>query len=836
MNRNEKWVQRMKKAVTLLLVVSLVLGSVPANVLAAGSARLNAAIAAADENTQDAPAPSDTQETLPTPDTTAPEAPAEEEGSQTGQPAETPAEAPEAQTAEEAIKAAEETQKAAEATQDKEAEPLPEGPEIMAVENPLKVVEAPETQDAEIGESVVLTANIEAQDPAGVTYQWQAKNGGDAGTEVQSTDEALEQKKASLEAAEAIDLEGITGNESPEAAEAVQSKARGIAEAKTRPIKPDNEGWSDIPGANSTQLAVDVDPETAGAPTSYRMVARTSEAAIATTAAMIRTDADFESGSGTERDPYIIATDQQLRNLHKYEGTASQGKYWRLRPQKQGTTINNRVVTDQVPFGQKDKPFMGTLDGDGYTVSDLVFDPDDIWAPQPTKSLVPIPGYDKNNQPITLYGYGLFGYVKDATIVNLCSAVSTYGGGKAEFTPIIDGTNDSVLSVASMAVAGENATIENCANSNNVIVYNDKARPGESQARRYAMAGGLVGCGTIGDGYSVHFTGTIHNSVFKAYLPTFSGETRRGTIYPNTTLAAQYRPALQNVYSNDESHYSPDAQTVTPGSIVMDFIDFENVKKCGRLLNEYVANYDAPKRLNNWDVERLKPVTRGLLDFKVSDYITTYDGSPQKAVINCALQEAQRGREWDYVYKNDQGETVAEDSVKRPGTYDILFENKNNHYYTGRVESAPADSTANPRDARMIDLLCWSKPGAVPSGQFENMQSISKIHSTVPVANSGFFYQEIKMFDHQETLLRDALQKLGGVIVDSGDLAAQIPVFCGLKLLFCFWNSDDEFAPEIQFFWDANVLSFMHYETVWFANHVLIRRIREMMEKQMSKQ
>ena len=59
MNRNEKWVQRMKKAVTLLLVVSLVLGSVPANVLAAGSARLNAAIAAADENTQDAPAPCD---------------------------------------------------------------------------------------------------------------------------------------------------------------------------------------------------------------------------------------------------------------------------------------------------------------------------------------------------------------------------------------------------------------------------------------------------------------------------------------------------------------------------------------------------------------------------------------------------------------------------------------------------------------------------------------------------------------------------------------------------------------------------------------------------------
>lgn len=134
----------------------------------------------------------------------------------------------------------------------------------------------------------------------------------------------------------------------------------------------------------------------------------------------------------------------------------------------------------------------------------------------------------------------------------------------------------------------------------------------------------------------------------------------------------------------------------------------------------------------------------------------------------------------------------------------------------------------------LYDLLCWSKPDAVPSGQFVNMKSISKMHSTASIGNSGFFNQEMKLFDHQDTLLRNALEKLGGRIVDGGDLAAQISVFCGLDLLFRFWNSDDEFAPEIQFFWDANVLSFMHYETVWFANHVLIRRIREMMEKQMS--
>lgn len=699
MNRNEKWVQRMKKAVTLLLVVSLVLGSVPANVLAAGSAHLNAAIAAADENTQDAPAPSDTQETLPTPDTTAPEAPSEEESSQ----AEQPAEAPEAQAAEEALKAAE-------APQDKEAEPLPEGPEIMAVENPLKVVEAPETQDAEIGERVVLSANIEAQDPAGVTYQWQAKNGGDAGTEVQSTDEALEQKKASLEAAEAIDLEGITGDESPEAAEAVQSKARGIAEAKTRPIEPDNEGWSDIPGANSTQLAVDVAPETAGAPTSYRMVARTREAAIATPAAMIRTNADFEEGSGTERDPYIIATDQQLWNLHKYEGTASEGKYWRLEPSRESTSWSKRYLSlDNVPIGRQNAPFMGTLDGDGYSIKN----------PGYSMRYVPIPGYDQNGREVTIYGTGVFGYLEDATIVNVNTGyLSTPINTDDSNAPIISGTNVSVSVGGGIAAVGKDATIENCSTDGNLFFHNqskdsEQLRWPNYSVTRYALGGGIVGCGTAG-GYSARFTGVIRNcstsalvSARGSFKPDASGyfglyyNQFEGGVYPNTPLDAQYRPKLEHVYlaffPDYQNHKNPDAinysvedRAARPGVI--------------NALNDYVDKNDKNGRFNYWHEYHHYPAinNRGLLDFKVSDYITTYDGSPQKATINCALREAQRGRDWDYVYKNDQGETVAEDSVKRPGTYDILFENKNNHYYTGRVESAPADSTANPRDARMI--------------------------------------------------------------------------------------------------------------------------------------
>lgn len=123
-------------------------------------------------------------------------------------------------------------------------------------------------------------------------------------------------------------------------------------------------------------------------------------------------------------------------------------------------------------------------------------------------------------------------------------------------------------------------------------------------------------------------------------------------------------------------------------------------------LNDYVTK-DKTGILNYWNSEgRIIPEigTRGVLDFTVNDYIKTYDGSAQKAIVNCAWKETQRGRDWDYSYKKDngQGETVAEDSVKLPGTYLIDFEEINRDYHLGQVVSQPADPAANPNNARLI--------------------------------------------------------------------------------------------------------------------------------------
>ena len=126
----------------------------------------------------------------------------------------------------------------------------------------------------------------------------------------------------------------------------------------------------------------------------------------------------------------------------------------------------------------------------------------------------------------------------------------------------------------------------------------------------------------------------------------------------------------------------------------------------------------------------------------------------------------------------------------------------------------------------IFDILCCAQKDARPSGELTNMNSLSTMASgTTRSGGKGFFQRETKAFDQDVEKLQQALIRAGGVPVKDGDAAADFDAFCGLRVRFRFWASDDEFDPEIQFLWDSHVLEYMHYETVWFANHALIKRI-----------
>ena len=54
-----------------------------------------------------------------------------------------------------------------------------------------------------------------------------------------------------------------------------------------------------------------------------------------------------------------------------------------------------------------------------------------------------------------------------------------------------------------------------------------------------------------------------------------------------------------------------------------------------------------------------------------------------------------------------------------------------------------------------------------------------------------------------------------------------IPVFGSFSTLLRLWLPDDEFPAQLQFLWDQNALSFVHYETIFYIMIHVINRLEE---------
>lgn len=75
----------------------------------------------------------------------------------------------------------------------------------------------------------------------------------------------------------------------------------------------------------------------------------------------------FAGGSGTEADPYLIATAEQLAYLAK---TVNESKHWWQVFIKLTSDID-LAGREWVPIGTPEVPFLGTLRGEGHTISNL---------------------------------------------------------------------------------------------------------------------------------------------------------------------------------------------------------------------------------------------------------------------------------------------------------------------------------------------------------------------------------------------------------------------------------------------------------------------------------
>lgn len=158
-------------------------------------------------------------------------------------------------------------------------------------------------------------------------------------------------------------------------------------------------------------------------------------------------------------------------------------------------------------------------------------------------------------------------------------------------------------------------------------------------------------------------------------------------------------------------------------------------------------------------------------------------------------------------------------------------------------DTAPAQNTSIMSDAAVweesqdynlvmtiYDALCYPKETPVLAHQWAPLASLQV---TMSSPSADLFTQKYADFfsDKTDHLLL-ACQKLGGRRPDTSagaDVCWEFDFFPGFPIQFRFWDKDEEFPPQIRLLWDKNSLRFMHFETLYYALHVLLEELKKAM-------
>lgn len=569
----------------------------------------------------------------------------------------------------------------------------------LAVDNPMAITQAPQDVDVEKGDTVTFTAGVQAEKPEAVSCQWQKTTEGGLTDTPQSTDAALQEKQAALLSLEAG--MGLTGEEEKVLSE--EEKQAQAEEIKTAPIEADNTGWQDIPGATGTSLTVQIDDKAATHATSYRMVAKTAGASLASTAAAVRSNSLFDGGRGTEGSPYLISNFDQLYNMRQnlnahYRLTCdidAAGRGWK--------PVGYAYETSGTGY----QPFTGSLDGNGFIVKNLnVTEPVWIFAIGS--------GYDMTGRPIQVLkranAAGLFGYTADAVVKNI-------GVQNISASAFLDDNDQSgilrrfvILAVAGIAPSGKNTTFENCfvtGNLNGTIacLY---------RAEKTIYVGGIIASGeAVYAGLSrpkVPFDNAVIKNCYASISASAKfeydgsdGYTSVGGIYPNTK---RRNPEDYEIPEVIHSYYDTSRCNQSGGGTGMPQSAFTN----GTVLNGLNSYVQSDTGLNKWAQDSNgfpNLVHMDPLNITVKDYNKTWNGNVQSPAITTDQPDARQGEDWRYTYTKD-GRHV--DNPAEVGTYTMRFETNPDGRRVYRVQSVNSVPAVNGLEVNTARFVINPKP------------------------------------------------------------------------------------------------------------------------------
>lgn len=134
----------------------------------------------------------------------------------------------------------------------------------------------------------------------------------------------------------------------------------------------------------------------------------------------------------------------------------------------------------------------------------------------------------------------------------------------------------------------------------------------------------------------------------------------------------------------------------------------------------------------------------------------------------------------------------------------------------------------------IYDLLCYHKGTTAP--MLYNQWCTVGSFIVTGVQNTGTFTKKYaELFDGCLEELKAACIKLGGTVetpMAGAGVTCKIPVTPFFPVLLQFWEGDDEFPPKLMLLWDRNSMSFLHFETTFYLQGDLARRLIRQMESQ----
>ncbi|MCR5666576.1 MAG: FMN-binding protein [Eubacterium sp.] len=227
----------------------------------------------------------------------------------------------------------------------------------------------------------------------------------------------------------------------------------------------------------------------------------------------------FASGTGTSEDPYMIETEDQLRN---FAASLDQGITYKGYTIKLANDIELTTTTTWTPVGGSDYAFDGTFDGGGYTVSGMTIGTEDSY-------------YEITNGEVFI---GFFGVLNTNAVVenlNLTDISIFVSYDSSVFAGGIVGYMDSSASTY------QGATINNCSVDGDIDVQSTKNNTFAAGIAGYQYKGVIINSHTSG-----YYAATVDSGDGVAEVGGLVGLNNRGLVANNYSTADVYGSASRD--------------------------------------------------------------------------------------------------------------------------------------------------------------------------------------------------------------------------------------------------------------------------------------------------